>query len=448
MKLRLEVSLREGFNDNEFLKQMNEFNVQIDLDSKKGILKVFELDTSELDAVMGYLKKTFNVRRTEMIPDERKEPATVKVMSENAVEKSSKFQQTEFPRAEFSHKLIEERMNKFLQVAGMAINRNNAEAKSIASFISTAICELAMMYHPHPLVDIKVGDIVTCNYGYHMPGEISGRYVHSVVCAIDDSLAYVVPITKDARDDGGVKFLSFYSVYDVTYTDPMCKDYAGGSMLLQHGRWLCRERISGVVGYVHPHFMGEILCILPGTLCFTYDGYEDDSESEDYLLDEDLDIANLEIPELPPLGEVDVDNSDVLKGEVASKTEVEVPKCLKNNSLETALYKKFAEGLSLVNKDTSLDYSINFFCEALGLPGDEGVLKAALKIVASMEKVSQISIKAIVSQFSMLHGTVEHQLQEIWQGWLVKYPEIKEAYPYVSFSSICKLFFKLITIEK
>ena len=52
-------------------------------------------------------------------------------------------QNVELERAEFSHKLIEERVNKFLQVAGMAINRNNADAKSIASFISTAICDHA-----------------------------------------------------------------------------------------------------------------------------------------------------------------------------------------------------------------------------------------------------------------------------------------------------------------
>ncbi|MBQ8300178.1 MAG: hypothetical protein IJX99_10105 [Clostridia bacterium] len=445
MKLRLEVSLLDAFGDSEFLKRMNAFNAQVELDSKKGILQVSNLDASEFDEIVEYIKGTFKVRRVEMIPDERKEPSTVKVMSEDAMEKNSKPQQIEFPRAEFSHKLIEERVNKFLQVAGMAINRNNAEAKSIASFISTAICELAMMYHPHPLVDIKVGDIVTCNYGYHMPGEVSGRYVHSVVCAIDDSLAYVVPITKDARDDGGVKFLSFYSVYDVTYTDPMCKDYAGGSMLLQHGRWLCRERISGVVGYAHPRFMSEILRILPGTLYFAYDGYE--QVEEDVSADDepdDFDITEMEIPELPFL---DDESPEVEAKEVAVE-EVDVPKCLKNSSLETALYKKFTEGLSRMTKDMSLDYNINFFCEALGLPADEGLLRAALKIVADMEKVSQISIKAIVSKFSLFHETLEQQLQEIWKGWLAKHPEIKEEYPHASFSSICRFFFKLVTIEK
>ena len=448
MRLRFEVSLHEGFNDDEFLKQMNEFNAQIDLDSKKGILKVSDLDASRLDEIMEYLRKTFKVRRTEMIPDEKKEPFSPKVMREEDQEKYRKPQRTGFPKVEFNYKLIEERVNKFLQIAEIAIDRNNADVRSIASLISTAICELAMMYHPHPLVDIRVGDIVNCNYGYHMPGEISGRYVHSIVCAIDDRMAYVLPITKDIHDDDGTKYLPFYSMYDVNYTDPMCKDHTGGSLLMQYGRWVCRERISSVVGYVHSHFMSEILRILPGTVCFTYDGYEEESETEDYLLDEDMDFANLEIPELPPLDEITVDSVDVPKGEATSETEVGVPKCLKSNSLETALYKKFAEGLSCMTKDTSLDCNINFFCEALGLPSDEGVLRSALKIAASMEKVSQVSIKAIVSSFSMLHGTVKYQLQEILQRWLAKYPEIKEEYPYVSFSSICKLFFKLITIDK
>lgn len=447
MKLRLEVSLREGFNNSVFLKRMSEFGAEVDFDTKQGSLEVSKFQISDIDEVIAYLRSTFIVRRMELIPSGNNEIPSSKETKAVEAEESLNQQQTELPKAEFSHKLIEERMNKFLQVAGMAINKNNAEAKAIASFLSTAICELAMMYHPRPLVDIKVGDIVTCNYGYHMPGEVSGRYVHSIVCSFDETTVYVLPITKDSWNDGGVKYLQFYSVYDATYTDPFCKDYAGGSVLLQQGRRVRRERISGVVGYIHSHFLSELLHILPATLCFADELAE--IEVEEPLLEDDIDISNLEIPDLPSLDEDFDEPIEVEKTE--TEVEVVVPRSMKNNAFETAVYKKFAKGLSELGEEKPLEDNIRIFCDALGLPNNSVQLEAAFKATMTQCRIMRITNSSIVNSifpigFLMTKPAIGNYLNTTFKKWLDANPELKENAPKngFSFSALFRFFYKLV----
>lgn len=100
--------------------------------------------------------------------------------------------------------------------------------------------KISTRFWPKPIIEFAVGDIVDVNYGAHLPSEISGGHVHSIVCHIfDDNMVYVVPITKLRNNVLATSYLFIDAPQDVTYFN---KSYKGGTVLVNKGKvFKCKE---------------------------------------------------------------------------------------------------------------------------------------------------------------------------------------------------------------
>ena len=150
-----------------------------------------------------------------------------------------------------------------------------AKNDDICKYLKTVEKEIAMRYKPRIPVKFAVGDIVECDYGSHLQSEISGHYVHAIVCDIDEKgLIYAVPISKYHIEEDANKYLPFSSDVEVQYIE---SKFTGGTVLLKMGRYMHSQRVNKVVGHLSPEFFASLMKTLPITFDFS-DNYGDEEE--------------------------------------------------------------------------------------------------------------------------------------------------------------------------
>jgi len=84
-------------------------------------------------------------------------------------------------KVKFENEYVENLINKLLQTAGWAMFKMHIPEKDIGSFIYSTIDEISMRYNYKDSVEFVIGDIVECNYGKHLNGEINGTHVLAIV---------------------------------------------------------------------------------------------------------------------------------------------------------------------------------------------------------------------------------------------------------------------------
>ena len=81
-----------------------------------------------------------------------------------------------------------------------------------------------MKYNKKECIEFSVGDVIDCNYGTHLYGEINGQHVAAIICNISASgMVYLVPITKAQTDLASHSYLFINGPEDVIYKNDYYK---------------------------------------------------------------------------------------------------------------------------------------------------------------------------------------------------------------------------------
>lgn len=285
MDLKLKITQKEGTSMSSLVKQMCALKCRIKVDTHEGDLSIEGMDDNSIENVIDSIDEAFNIVGVDIVPTvEIPEPEEPVVTAESL----------EIAKIEFSNKEVEDQVNKLMRVIYWAMYSNKAHPRDICQYLMATGTEIAMKYNPREVVDFSIGDIVVCNYGNHLSGEISGGHVHSVVCDIDeDGTFYAAPITKAKLEGDQQKYLPFEANLDVDYT---VSRYTGGTILLKKGGYIRPERIQEVVGKARPEFFSKLLAALPDTVRFSHSDYAEklsekygDVDNDDSMLFDDTD---------------------------------------------------------------------------------------------------------------------------------------------------------------
>jgi len=151
-------------------------------------------------------------------------------------------------------------ISKIMRTAYWAMFKKNVHERDIANLLYSCLNEMSLCYSPSDdTAEFEIGDVVECNYGYHLQGEINGSRVHSIICDVKGDMAYVVPIVKaDAYLETSYSFscLPFTSPEDIQYENELFK---GGIVLLNGGKYVRIERFKSLLGKTSPAFFEKVL---------------------------------------------------------------------------------------------------------------------------------------------------------------------------------------------
>ena len=259
MDLKLKITQKEGTNMSSLVKQMCALKCRIKVDAQEGDLSIVGMDDNSIENVIDSIDEAFNIVGVDIVP-------TVEVPEPVVTEES-----LEIAKIEFSNVEVEEQVNKLMRIIYWAMYSSKAHSRDICQYLMATGTEIAMKYNPREVPKFSVGDVVVCNYGNHLSGEISGGHVHAIVCDVDEEgMIYAAPITKAKLDGDLQKYLPFEAKVDVDYT---VSRYTGGTVLLKKGGYIRPERIQDVVGTARPEFFNKLLAILPTTIQFSHDDY-------------------------------------------------------------------------------------------------------------------------------------------------------------------------------
>ena len=269
MNLTIKGNKKSDTNISGLVKQMGTLKCRLKVDITAGEILIENLDDSYVDKVIDCVDTAFDIMVLDLVPTEVKEEPPVvipEIPQATPVTPNVTAEAIEFEKIQFSNDAVAEAVNKMMRTIYWAMYSSNANSSDICKFLISTTTEIAMKYNPKELIAFSVGDIVVCNYGHHLAGEISGGYVHSVVCDIGPTgMVYVLPITKFTEGITAEHYLTFNAEQDVKYFDWR---YKGGTVLLDKGRSLRPERFHSVVGRVFPQFLEIIFEKLPAATSF------------------------------------------------------------------------------------------------------------------------------------------------------------------------------------
>lgn len=246
MNLKIIAKKKEEALVSSLVKLASLSRCRIDIDYGYVNITIKDIEEDDVKRVKEMLSESFNIIKEETVNEEE--------ISAMLTEED-----LEFKRIKFENLFVEKELNKLIRTAYWAIYSEKASVKDICRFIVSTSVEIAMKYMPKPVSEYSVGDIVDCNFGNHLVGEISGGHVQAIVCDIDSWMTYVLPITRETYWDSD-EFLTFLPNIDVMYEE---KKYVGGTILLKKGRYINEQRIGEVLGKATPKFFHKVLNSMP-----------------------------------------------------------------------------------------------------------------------------------------------------------------------------------------
>lgn len=293
----------------------------------------------------------------------------------------------------FENKNIRELVGKVLKVAHLAITESNVSEDEIESFVTSAIDEISLRCNNRSCIKYSVGDIVECNYGKHLSGEMNGC-IPAIVCDISDAgMPYVVPIVRSNNNR-------------LQHGLPICTEYADGIVLLRKGKEVRPERFQKVMGKVTPKFLSKILSQLPTTFDFT-------------------------AVKLKP------DKSD--KIEKPDKVDY-----------EAALIETIGFALDRLDNSKEVEEQVGSFLADIGMTTNEELITKAFIVACTANKVTYTGIlntlcKKFPEKFrNMELSVMQRELKQHFRKWLENYPELAKRCPYISIMTLLKIFAKKI----
>lgn len=490
MKLTLQVTKRENKNMSSLVKQMCSLKCRINVDSLNGKISIVDMDDDNVESVIDAINEAFDIIGVDIVPTVVIPEPEPPVVTEDSIE---------FEKLEFNNAEVREQANKLLRVIYWAMYSNNAKSRDICKYLMTTGAEIAMKYNPKEPTEVSIGDVVDCNYGSHLKGEITGGHVNSIVCDIDnDGMVYVLPITKATIEGDETRFLPFSANLDVEYTDTR---YTGGTVLLKMGRYVHHQRFGEVVGHVLPEFFGKVLTALSTTVNFSSNstnyGSElaekfGDVENDDDMLsfgtieenngtekssDEETSESPVEASSGEETGEAHIESSsneetseppveassdeetsesptEASSGEETSETPVEVSsdtgakdssaKADEKVSAEDYLTCIVSDALGSLDKTKSIEDSVDAFLDAIGMSNNGRITKSSFIAACVVKKIGyeSIIIELHNSFPKMREEIIKATLKDEFKKWLAIHPDVKENYPKISIITLLKIFAK------
>lgn len=362
--------------------------------------------------------------------------------------------------------------------------------KVIRQFLITANAEICMSYMEYNEYnqkhnfDISESDIVTCNYGRHLEGEIGGDERMALVCKKEaGSQIYLVPILR--KRPGKFRMLlneNEYCVYNERFYG------SDNYLLIDRGCYVNRKRIQEIVGKVTPQFLQKVLQELPKAFDFantipsngtqadckeergndeivedivtekkdtktvqsvftakeSTENFEDMVKAEESIKNTELVDKIIAIAGTKTSEDIEHHTSEETKEAIA----IIVPSRVtdKKMSLTEVILSEVIGG-ALDNLDTSKEpeEQIDFFLIEIGMPREE-VIKNAFIAACNISKITYPN--TVLEVFKMCQdqkedeSTIERKLKENFQDWLTQHPALKEKCPKISFMNLLRIFAK------
>lgn len=419
-KITFEISSKTTSSIASIIKEVNKLSCQIVFDFKNNVVTVENVGEEAIDPIIELISKNYTILSVDI--DNLSEPASD---SDISTQKTESVQNLAFNNAiskdalitkkiTFENKKIESRMNNLLKTASWAIYNKKATEKEIEEYIITCMTEISLRYSGEPHIAFSIGDIVDVNYGSHLPGEIMGGHISAIVCnIINETMAFVVPITRLKTESTSSSFLSVNSSQDIILNNSI--DFSGFA-LLDKGKYIRAERLNSVIGKTQPEFFKKLLYSIAKTFDFTNS----------------------------------IDNKDISSDK---KTSNEPEKRTNSNSCvpkvgeeELALLNAIGTSLDKLDKSRPVEEQLDSFFKEIGMPLNNSLLNKVFILSSNIDKIKYENIIDELRTKSNIHLSytpeqIKSTLKIIFKDWIKKYPTLQEC-PKISIISLLKVFAK------
>ena len=472
-KLTFKVSPQKDCSVVGLIKEVNKISCRIYFDLEDGFVAVENVNDTMIDTVIELVDKYYTILGVDIdntieepveeqltsVVDESGETTTEDVESSTTsetVEEVAEKQptvlepQTEddliIKKVEFANQYLEDLINKLMRTAAWAMFKMNISEKEIGDFIYTSMSEISMRYNYKKCIEFSVGDIVDCNYGMHLTGEINGGHVAAIVCNISPSgMAYLVPITKMQTEITSESYLIFNPPEDVIYE----KDYyKGGTALLDKAKYVRAERINEVIGRTTPDFFKKVLYGLASAFDFTScldtgkettDEVVETPNATEETADEVVETPNAteetadEVVETPNATKDTTDK--VVKTKATTK---------KVGGEEAALLEVIGVAFDKLDPSKKVEEQIESFLTDIGMTTTERMVTQSFVIACDINRINYENvILKLHEQFPKVkEAIIKNILKEAFKNWLEKYPTLVAKCPKISLMAVLKVFAK------
>ena len=472
MNIKMKILIRDENCLAEIIKQMCDWSAKVNMDLVKGEIEISGASVAEKNSIVDTVSKGFFIVGLETEFSES-ELSSKEVILENPISETETTEETKeaaevsaettettdvqevgkesengtAARPEFNlGEEIRGRLRHLKTILSYNLNVKEAPEEDLIKFIKSAGIEVGMKYNPREIPKFEVGDIVQCNFGHHLDGELYGGYVFGIVCDISDNTFYVVPITKKQLEDS-CEYMPFIAGVDVDYYDPSLE---GGTALLRMGGTYNRQRVNAVVGRVRDSFFTKMIEALSRAFIFTntpakqdesVDEVETQPVAEETTAEptEKVDTSN-EAEGVENAETVDEEKSEE-KADTSTSKEDEVKEAPKQTA-EEFIKEEYGNVFACIDPSAPVEGQVDDLVRALGFDPTNDIIRYAFVVSTQTDKINYSNIQGLLIQ--VLPDTNYDQAQEVlkkeFKKWMEANPRIKEKYPKIGMTTILKVF--------
>ena len=258
MDFSISIANKDNTDLAEFVRSASEFKARLDIDTENNVIKVFESSDDEASMVINLVYKFFDIKGIRVYREEY----------DSRQDYFPKFKDFTNLKTEGYAEMIQRQLYFLLSNIDFAMETLNMPEEEIYKLLISVNSELGRMYNVQKYQNFTIGDVVDCNFGYHIRGEVSGGHVLAIVLEVDSAgMIYVVPISKQVYDKDSSENLTIWACNDVMYKSNF--KYSSGTVLLKKGMLIHKWRINEVVGYTSKEFFNKVIRALPKALDFS-----------------------------------------------------------------------------------------------------------------------------------------------------------------------------------
>lgn len=397
-KITFTVSSPKDGAEFAMLDVISSVSCRIQINSRHGLITAEDIPTKELSILRNTIKQYYTIERIDidnLPPEDIYAPVVKTVPTDSSQPPSTEniISQTKYPQ-------ISEAIEKLSNSVLWKMDHRDIPEKEIVNYLYSWIAELSLRYDSKPSLAVSPGDIVECNLGYHLPGEIYGSRIQGLVGGTIENLVYIVPLINASVDDVKTSKYPYKldTAKDVIYSERQSEDFQCVA-LLDRGRYVRIERVNEVLGKTSVDFFEKHLANLHSTPNF---------------------LPLCQTNKTVPYSSV---NSTKIGNQQSALEECIGPALERIVPSSTGPSRQLIEQFLLDIKFDSSDFY---------------VLTAFQYSVA----VQQITYSSICAQISSNPVHAEKILKKEFNKWISQYPELKQTYPKISFCSLLKAFAK------
>ena len=281
--------------------------------------------------------------------------------------------------------------------------------EEIGKHIMSATFTIQMNYNPPPIVPFSIGDVVHCNYGSGIAGEIQGGYVASIVCNIDaNNQIYLIPLVKRVTSLNPKAHIAFECPKDIVHIAKY-SSRPGGVVLINKARYVRAERIVEVIGQTTPEFFERVLKQLPTTFDFSANitGCENLVQASETSQSVEETICDTVVEEIVSNVDTHKEFCPIAPKEISAREEL----------LNTLI----GNHLDQLNSHEEYMVQINRFIKNIGMDSKDEMLVSAFHIGYEAEKAICYDdiIPIIAEKHHHSKSFVKSSLRESFDKWLL-----------------------------